>query len=139
MIPILQMINEVALALFKDENQSDIATDNGISSHDDDLSYFPSLPRVRRRRYYQADLNTKVDTNSMCTKRYSKHPVLSPGVFTLFCPHGNHHKSLQFILSNINCTGICYGFEAMKLHESPNTPFSIIYERFPVGESNETQ
>ena len=30
-------------------------------------------------------------------------------------------------------TGICYGFQAMRFLESPNTPFTIIYERFPEG------
>ena len=30
-------------------------------------------------------------------------------------------------------TGICYGFEVMQAAESPNTPFTVLYERFETG------
>ena len=30
-------------------------------------------------------------------------------------------------------TGICYGFEVMRAAESPNTPFTVLYERFETG------
>ena len=29
--------------------------------------------------------------------------------------------------------GICYGFEVMRVHESPNTPFNVLFTRFPQG------
>ena len=31
------------------------------------------------------------------------------------------------------CIGICYGFQVMRYHESPNTPFTVIYTRFVKG------
>ena len=31
-------------------------------------------------------------------------------------------------------TGICYGFEVMRVAESPNTAFTLLYTRFKVGE-----
>lgn len=30
-------------------------------------------------------------------------------------------------------TGICYGFKVMRFAESPDVPFTVIYERFPTG------
>ena len=48
-----------------------------------------------------------------CRKNAYRHPTLSPGVFTLFCMHG-----------------VCYGFEILKLCESPKHPFSIFKTRF---------
>ncbi len=51
-----------------------------------------------------------------CSKIARGHPTLTPGIFTVFCPHG-----------------ICYGFQAMKQHESPAVPFSIFKTRFPVA------
>ena len=29
--------------------------------------------------------------------------------------------------------GICYGFEVMRAHESPNIPFTVLYTRFLQG------
>ena len=49
------------------------------------LSYFPCLPRIRERQQYRADKKVK---DPICTKRTSRHPTLLPGVFTLFCEHG---------------------------------------------------
>eukprot|EP00117_Sycon_ciliatum_P039971 scpid25894/ scgid5378/ len=53
-----------------------------------------------------------------CNKHYSGHPTLTPGVFTLYCPHG-----------------ICYGFEVMTHHESPKIPFNIFLTRFRTAPS----
>ena len=49
----------------------------------------------------------------MCKKKRSFHKSLTPGLFTLSCPHG-----------------ICYGFEVMENAESPNIPFTILKTRF---------
>ena len=43
------------------------------------------LPRVRIRRCYEADSDSKAPS---CTKKSTAHPSLTPGIFTLFCPHG---------------------------------------------------
>lgn len=49
------------------------------------LCFFPTLPRVRIRRCYEADTGSKAP---ICTKKSTAHPSLTPGIFTLFCPHG---------------------------------------------------
>ena len=61
-------------------------TKNADVIDDDDLAYFPQLPKVRHRGYYRTDKNT---SGPVCKKRRSAHPSLLPGVFTLFCQHGN--------------------------------------------------
>ena len=33
----------------------------------------------------------------------------------------------------VYCTGICYGFQLMRVVESPNTPFTVLYSRFVEG------
>lgn len=52
----------------------------------DDCSYFPALPMLRCRGSYVAD---RVKSSKMCTKRGTNHPTLLPGIFTVFCSHGN--------------------------------------------------
>lgn len=53
-----------------------------------DLAYYPALPRVRVRGVYQADKKAGGHGHA-CRKRSSKHPSLLPGIFTIFCQHGN--------------------------------------------------
>ncbi|XP_070549698.1 uncharacterized protein [Ptychodera flava] len=43
-----------------------------------------------------------------CNKFSHGHPTLSPGLFTVYCPHK-----------------VCVGFHVMDVHESPATPFNI--------------
>lgn len=52
------------------------------------LSFFPKLPPVRGRNDYAADGNK--DTKA-CNKYSHGHPSLLPGVFTVFCQHGESH------------------------------------------------
>ena len=79
------------------------------------LSFFPSLPVQTGPMRYAADkLLSKCEPNK-CRKYAGCHPVLSPGIFTVFCPHG-----------------ICYGFEVMATHESPCHFFQIFRSRFTV-------
>ena len=56
------------------------------------LCYFPSLPRVRIRRCFEADTDRKT---VVCTKKSSGHPSLLPGIFTIFCPHGLYGIQLR--------------------------------------------
>ena len=83
---------------------------------DKKLSFFPSLPIVRGTPAYAADQvnssRTPDDADS-CRKYSSSHPSLTPGIFTVYCPHA-----------------ICYGFEVMRSHESPQHPFEIFLTRF---------
>ena len=59
---------------------------NADDNEDISLSYFPSLPIIRQRGNYRNDLNRK---QSICNKKGAGHPTLLPGIFTLFCSHGN--------------------------------------------------
>ena len=51
---------------------------------------------------------------AICTKKKKAHPNLSPGILTVFCPHG------------VSC-----GFQLLKDVESPKTPFTVLATRFP--------
>ena len=67
--PILKAMTEVALAPFQDAKTNGNTTALNEDDHDahDVLSFFPSLPRIRSRRYYEADSrNTKIQ---LCTKK----------------------------------------------------------------------
>ncbi|XP_022288437.2 uncharacterized protein LOC111100644 isoform X2 [Crassostrea virginica] len=80
----------------------------------EDLSFFPTLHKYRNRGIFEMDLkNMKKKQGTECCKRFAGHPSLLPGIFTIFCPHG-----------------ICYGFQVMESHESPNVPFTILRTRF---------
>ncbi|XP_041958817.1 uncharacterized protein LOC121718060 isoform X2 [Alosa sapidissima] len=74
------------------------------------LSFFPSLPVIRQRGHYLADSK---QSKPACHKNASGHPSLLPGVFLIHCEHG-----------------ICYGFQMMVKHESPDTPFTVLKPRF---------
>ncbi|KAL3868428.1 hypothetical protein ACJMK2_041236 [Sinanodonta woodiana] len=78
----------------------------------DDLAFFPQLPQIRKRGTFVAD-KKGLTLKDICAKFSKGHPHLLPGVFTLFCPHG-----------------ICYGFQVMKVHESPDVPFTLLRTRF---------
>ena len=49
------------------------------------LSYFPNYPKIRCRGYYNADNKRK---GHVCTKKGFGHPSLLPGIFTIYCQHG---------------------------------------------------
>ena len=111
------------------------STDSDSSVSDfDELSFFPNLQQIRCRPAYAADRSTR---SKICTKKGGRHPTLLPGVFTIFCQHGdfilnyihNNHK----IINDCLFQGICYGFETMKVSESPNTAFTILFTRFRKG------
>jgi hypothetical protein len=55
---------------------------------DDDLSFFPNLPKCRNRGLFAADTVKGGRKAEMCTKQYRGHPTLLPGIFTLYCQHG---------------------------------------------------
>lgn len=50
------------------------------------LAYFPNLPLRRKRATFAQDLRT--DKERGCTKNSGRHPSLLPGIFTMFCQHG---------------------------------------------------
>ena len=79
----------------------------------DELSFFPNLPLLSGHGNYAADKSLKTHDSDSCRKASYGHPSLSPGIFTVFCPHG-----------------VCYVFEVMQSCESPKHPFSIFRQRF---------
>ena len=78
------------------------------------LSFFPNLPKIRGTHCYSADQRSKgLEDIDACRKYSWNHPTLTPGIFTIYCPHG-----------------VCCGFEVMEQHESPRHPFEIFLSRF---------
>lgn len=110
MTPILSEMMSRSSAPFKNEVPPTVHNVLPMEDEVRSLSYFSALPRIRHRRAYEADQATKV---KVCTKKATGHPTLLPGVFTLFCQHG-----------------VCYGFQTMRIRESPNTAFTVLFERF---------
>ncbi len=87
------------------------------------LSFFPHLPQLHGYGVYEADKARPTKDDDMCQKRSYGHPTLSPGIFTIYCPHG-----------------VCYGFEVLRECESPRHPFQIFKTRFskPPSKSSTT-
>lgn len=73
----------------KDPCPSEVET-----GEDDELSYFPSLLKIRKRGFFVADKKGLKVKDDMCTKFSKGHPSLLPGVFTLFCPHGKKYNQI---------------------------------------------
>ena len=86
-----------------------------VTSDCDKWSFFPSLPIVRGRGTYAADHGNAPQSiiEDACRKASYGHLTLTPGIFTVYCPHG-----------------VCYGFQAMRSCESPQYPFDIFTFRF---------
>ena len=61
----------------------------------------------------QVNSSRTPDDADSCRKYSSSHLSLTPGIFTVHCPHA-----------------ICYGFEVMRSHESPQHPFETFLTRF---------
>ena len=74
-----------------------------LPPQEDPLSFFPNLPALVGKGNYAADHCTAKCTSDECHKYPGFHPVLTPGIFTIYCRHG-----------------ICYGFQVMDSHESPH-------------------
>ncbi len=85
------------------------------------FSYFPNLPQHHGSAVYKADKTAapkpththKGFESDGCRKHSYGHPTLSPGIFTIHCPHG-----------------VCYGFEVLRSCEFPRHPFEIFKTHF---------
>lgn len=111
---------------------------------DDD--FFPNMTKKCNRGTYVLD--SKKPLSKDCLKdanRTQRHKSLSPGLFILNCPCGNHVYTTQIesidmsmvmidVHSAICITGVCCGFSVMRDHESPNVPFTIMRTRYAKGE-----
>ena len=76
------------------------------------LAFLPNHPPCRGKATYKAD-NKRKDISNDCNKEYQKYNKLSPGVFTMVCPHG-----------------CCLGFYLIDSPESPNVPFNMLMYHF---------
>lgn len=81
-----ELLNKANSPFPNDDMKGCSTTKNADVIDNNDLSYFPKLPKVRNRGHYSTDKST---SGPVCRKRRSAHPSLLPGVFTLFCQHGN--------------------------------------------------
>ena len=87
---------------------------------------------------------TKTQRNESALKRVQDIPLYSRGYLlssaNMVC---NHSFSVIIIIYSTwytncymarkSCAGTCYGFQVMRMHESPNIPFTVLYERFKEG------
>ena len=80
--------------------------------HESKYEFFPGFPVILGQANYEMDKTTITDDH-FCRKLSGSHPVLSPGIFTVFCRHR-----------------VCLGFSLMTSSESPKTPFNIFLHRF---------
>ncbi|KAI8502634.1 hypothetical protein Bbelb_193360 [Branchiostoma belcheri] len=73
------------------------------------LTYLFGLTTCR----YAVDQTQKPRDKEACRKGWYGHPSLTPGLFTIYCPHK-----------------VCYGFEAMWSCETPQHSFEILRARY---------
>lgn len=88
LLPLIDDIIEKVHAPFN-LHPPDVESDNVVPINESviqDLSFFPTLPKVRLRGTYETDKRSHKFPG--CTKQSSGHPSLLPGIFTLYCPHG---------------------------------------------------
>ena len=138
LVSIIHTMMEKANAPFCDPSPSPPSSEKHLSCPE--LAYFPCLSTVRQRGSYSSDKANYKQKEKLCTKQSHGHPSLLPGIFTLYCQHGQtavqsiHQYTAMSFCCLCHFTGICHGFQVMRKHESPNTPFSVLLTRFPNGE-----
>ena len=78
------------------------------------LHHFPNhLPYLGLANYGADRYKRTNEQRLLCNKITRRHQTLSPGLFTVFCPHG-----------------VCHGFTLMDRPESPRTAFEILVTKF---------
>lgn len=85
--PLVSIVKEMVYKSKAPFNNLSEEVGGTVSDEGDELSHFPQLPIIRSRAKYAAD---NVSKGKICTKRGTQHPTLLPGIFTIFCNHGNH-------------------------------------------------
>lgn len=85
---VIEKLIEKSMAPFDtDSSKSDVEKNEDIGEDIlSELSYFPCLPKVRVRGLYKIDSQSRRAVG--CTKQSGGHPTLLPGIFTVYCPHG---------------------------------------------------
>ena len=71
-----------------------------------ELHYFPNLPYTHTRGVYTADKDQRKE--EICNKRHPNHSLFLPGVFTIFCPHGNSIRCKNIFSSQCSMTKTKY-------------------------------
>ena len=79
---VLNRLVAMALAPFADTDPKNESSAETAEHANQTLSFFPQL---YSGKHYTADKSI----SKICTKKSSGHPSLLPGIFTLFCQHGN--------------------------------------------------
>lgn len=104
-IPLLAPIIDALLSPFEYLRSFTTPHDTGLpmcneNLDGDSLECFPRLPKQQQRGIYDMDGTKSREETSVCEKRFSRHDKLSPGIFTLFCEHGeSNHRLLLFSLT----------------------------------------
>lgn len=63
------------------------------ASPEESLCFFPQLPCVRNRGLYKPDLQN-LKKREHCKKTRKGHKSLLPGIFTIYCEHGNYFRNI---------------------------------------------
>ena len=99
---IINMLASCALRPFKGPPPY-VTINTGHSFSDE--SFFPTLPPIRDRGHYAADKKQSAVMPVRCSKVSSSHPSLLPGIFTIFCPHGECVAYMWFVMQlGVHCT-----------------------------------
>ena len=90
--PIFKELLRLAAVPFEGRQQSLPVLNN---QQPEPHSYFPTLHKKCERGLYDMDKSKKSGTKQcgdekgfICQKKVKGHPTLTPGIFTVFCPHG---------------------------------------------------
>ena len=84
------------------------------------VQWEPPIRQTERRQRHRLVLNTAAGTQHFCR-------VFSPCFVNMVCVS---HKIIMIVCCSL---GICYGFQTMRICESPDTPFTQLYSRFETG------
>ena len=109
---LLKDILSSVVALFNNSTEPAREMYGPIAVNNMKLGCFPNYDVCRGLAKYAADKPREVLVTG-CRKDSQKHPTLTSGLFTMFCPHG-----------------VCLGFRIMENPESPRTAFEILMSRF---------
>ena len=83
---LFEWLYHIAINPFPEEN---FVSGPDVVEHDEQLSFFPTLPKCRERGCFELDRQTQIKED-ICTKKSHGHPTLTPGIFTIYCPHGEN-------------------------------------------------
>lgn len=89
--PLIDVIHELwskAELTFSTTDDQVQSVDDSLNVLDEELAFFPNLPKIRNRGCFAADVSKSKKDAGSCNKKYTGHPTLLPGIFTIYCQHG---------------------------------------------------